>query len=272
MNNVKVQIDISIVLIAWNVRELLDDCIKSILANTNNVRYEIILVDNNSIDGIKEMVKTNYPGIFLIENPTNRGVAPARNQGIKAAKGKYILILDADTKLFENSIEMMFSFMEKNVHTGVVGCTLVDGKGHLQYSCKRFPTIRAIVSRRLEFLSMFRNSVQLNNHIMKDWDHASVAEVDYVIGACQFIRSSALTVIGMYDEKIFYGPEDLDLCLRMWRANYHVQYFPHTKIYHLEQRVTKRNPFSSLSFKHVIGMFYLFRKYNFMLTRAVPKI
>ncbi|HOV98500.1 MAG TPA: glycosyltransferase family 2 protein [Bacteroidota bacterium] len=259
--------DVSIVIISWRMRDYLYNCLKTIYEFTNGVTFEIIVIDNNSQDGTSEMIKMHFPQIILISNSENRGVAPARNQGILKAKGNYILIMDADMVLVENSIQKMYDFMEKTPSCGVVGCKLVDKNFQLQYSCKRFPTINSFIFRRLEFIPKIKKSKTLYYHIMQDWDHNEIREVDYIIGACQFIRSKAIKEVGLYDDKIFYGPEDIDFCLRLWKNNWKVYYYPNTTMIHFEQRVTKKNIFSYISLQHFKGIIYLYRKYNFQLKR-----
>jgi hypothetical protein len=97
---------------------------------------------------------------------------------------------------------------------------------------------------------------------MKDWDHSSIKEVDYLIGACQFIKKEVINKIGPYDKRIFYGPEDIDFCLRVWRAGWKIYYYPFTSIFHLEQRMTKKNIFSKISLLHFKGILYLYIKYK----------
>ncbi len=264
MNSEK-KIDVSIVIISWKMRELLKRCLETIHFYTENVNYEIIVIDNNSQDGTAEMIEENFPHIKLIKNSQNRGVAPARNQGIKEAKGDYILILDADMELVENSIKHLFDFMQNYYDAGIVGCKLVDFNFNVQYSCKKFPTLLAFLFRRLEWIDFIKNSKTLKEHTMKDWDHNEIRTVDYLIGACQFLRKKVVDEIGMYDDKIFYGPEDIDFCLRIWKAGWKVYYYPFTKIIHHEQRITKKNFFSIISFKHFAGIFYLYKKYNYKI-------
>ncbi len=260
-------IDISIVLITWKMKSLLEKLLESIKEYSTGFSYEIIIVDNNSQDGTIEMIETKFPDIILLKNNENLGVAPARNIGMKIAKGKYVLILDADMQLKENSILKLYEFMEQHSDCGLVGSKLIYENGDLQYSCKRFPSIFSLLARRLEGISFVKNSKTLNNHIMADWDHNSIQEVDYVIGACQFFRKDVIDRIGYYDDKIFYGPEDLDFCLRIWRAGWKVYYYSFTSIIHLEQRITKKSLISKISWKHLLGIFYIFRKYKFSLTR-----
>lgn len=259
--------DISIVIISWKMRDFVDRLFTSIKKFSSGFTCEIIFIDNFSNDGTLEMLEEKYPEVHIIKNSENKGVAPARNQGLEVAKGKYILILDADMELMENSFLMLFKFMEKNEECGLVGCKLVDKENNLQYSCKRFPTFSSLLFRRMEVFNFIKNSKTLGYHMMKDWAHNEVIEVDYVIGACQFFRKSVIDKIGYYDDKIFYGPEDLDYCLRVWRSNYKVYYYPLTSIIHYEQRITKKKIFSLISFKHFLGIVYIFAKYNFSIKR-----
>jgi hypothetical protein len=259
--------DISIVIITWKMKSLLEVTLKTIEELTVGVNYELILIDNNSQDGTSEMIKKKYPRAILITNSQNLGVAPARNQGLKIAKGKYILILDADMELIENSIKKLYDFMESNPDCGLVGSKLVDTNRQLQYSCKRFPTILSLILRRFEHFQFAKNSKTYMHHIMLDWDHSEVKEVDYLIGACQLIRKEVVEKIGFYDDKIFYGPEDIDYCIRVWRAGWKVMYYPFTSIIHLEQRITKKSLLSKITIKHLLGIYYIFKKYNGKLKR-----
>lgn len=261
--------DVSVVIISWKMRTLLEVVLSTINKFTSGISYELILIDNDSQDGTAEMIKTNFPDAVLVENKHNLGVAPARNQGLKIARGKYILILDADMEFVDNTIEKLFDFMEANKDCGLVGAKLTEPDGTLQYTCKRYPTFSALFFRRLDKFSFFKNSKQLKEHIMADWAHDEVKDVDYVIGACQFFRKEVMDKIGYYDDTIFYGPEDLDYCMRIWRAGWKVYYYPHTRIIHHEQRITKKNFFSKITYKHLLGIIHLFRKYNFRLSRSL---
>ena len=244
------------------MKNLLRKCLESIYKFISELSYEIVLIDNDSIDGTCEMVQENFPEVTLVRNQKNLGVAPARKQGMQLANGNYILILDADTELIENSVKSLYEFMEENKECGLIGCKLVDAQMNLQYSCKRFPSLLSLLFRRLEHIKFIGKSRTLINHMMMDWDHNEIREVDYLIGACQFIRREVIDKIGYYDTAIFYGPEDIDYCLRIWRAGWKVIYYPFTKIVHHEQRITKRKILSDISLKHLKGIFYLYYKYK----------
>ena len=259
--------DLSVIIPACNEYPDILSTLDSVARELEGISSEIIVIDNNSQDGTSEMIESEFPDIVLLKNKENRGVAPARNQGMAIAKGKYVLILDADVELIENTVLRLYEFMESNTDCGVVGSKLVSTDRQLQFTCKRFPNLLSFIFRRLEHFDVIKDSKTLRYHTMRDWDHKEIKEVDYLIGACQFIRSDVIKKIGMYDDKIFYGPEDIDFCLRIWKADWKVIYFPHTQIVHHEQRITKKNIFSSISLKHFIGILYIYRKYNFKISK-----
>jgi len=260
-------IDLSIIIISWEMKDMLCALLHSIRQHTKGISYETIIVDNHSRDGTAEMVSAEFPEAILIKNPTNRGVAPSRNQALPLAKGRYVLILDADMLLVENSFSKMIEFMDETTDAGICGCKLTFADGTVQRSARRYPSPLAFILRRLTFLDCVKNSSILKYHEMSDWARNDVRDVDYVIGACQMIRREALQQVGLLDEKIFYGPEDIDYCLRMYRANWKVYYYPHTRIIHYEQRITKKKLFSKISLLHLRGIIYIFFKYSGKLSR-----
>jgi hypothetical protein len=261
-------LDLSIVIISWKMRQMLHDLLCSIKQHTAGISYEVIVVDNNSQDGTAEMVRTKFPEAALIENPVNRGVAPSRNQGLRRARGRYVLILDADMLIVENAFKEMIAFMDRTPEAGICGCKLISPDNTVQPSARRYPSPLAFLLRRLAFLPFARNSAVLQYHEMLDWDRTDTRDVDYVIGACQLIRREALEKVGYLDENIFYGPEDIDYCIRMYRNGWKVYYYPYVKIVHYEQRITKKRVFSRISLLHLLGIAYLFRKYGGRLSRT----
>lgn len=261
-------VDLSIIIISWKMRKMLHALLSSIQRHTTDLSYEVIVVDNHSQDGTAEMIRSEFPEATLIQNPVNKGVAPARNQGLRCAHGRYLLILDADMVLVENAFKEMVAFMDRTPDAGICGCKLISPDHTVQPSARRYPTPLAFLLRRLVFLPLVRNSTILNYHEMAEWDRSDTRDVDYVIGACQMIRREALEQVGYLDERIFYGPEDIDYCLRMYRSGWKVYYFPHVQIVHYEQRITKKKVFSRISLLHLRGIVHLFKKYGWRLTRG----
>jgi GT2 family glycosyltransferase len=253
---------LSIVILTWNSRTLLESCLAALPAATAPLATEVIVVDNGSRDGTTEML-AGRRDVATIVNPTNRGVAPARNQGLRAAGGEFVAVLDVDTEAAPGSFTALVARLRAAPEVGLVGPKLVDRDGGLQYSCRRFPTLVDKVCRRLPARV---GRALVDDVELRWWDHAGVREVDYVIGACQVMRRAALDEVGLLDEHIFYGPEDVDLCLRMHRAGWHVEYVPQAVVMHLERRIT-RKLFSVLTARHVYGLGYYFWKHRYLVTR-----
>jgi N-acetylglucosaminyl-diphospho-decaprenol L-rhamnosyltransferase len=260
--------DLTVIIISWKMKAMLHELLCSITQHTSGIAYEVIVVDNHSGDGTSEMIRKEFPSAILIENSRNRGVAPARNQALSRANGRYVLLLDADMLLVENSIKQLVDFMGRTEDAGICACTLVSPDGVVQPTARRYPSLLVFALRRLAFIRAVRRSRTLNRHEMTDWDRKETRDVDYVIGACQLIRREALSQVGLLDEKIFYGPEDIDYCLRMYKSGWKVYYYPHTRIVHYEQRITKKKIFSKLSILHLRGIMYLFFKYGGVLSRG----
>lgn len=255
---------LSIIILTWNSKGMLQRCLESIFDNTDIEDCEIIVVDNGSQDGTQEMLKANFPEVRVIRNNVNRGVAPARNQGLKLARGEYLLILDVDAIVKRGAIDTLVEFMERKEVVGLVGPKLIYPNGDLQYSCRKFPTVLSKVFRRVPF--HFARSF-LEDEEYRDWDHSSVREVDYVIGACQLIRRDTLEEVGYLDDKMFYGPEDVDYCLRLRKANWKIVYNPKAEVIHDEQRITRRKLFSKITWKHITALVRYFRKHKYYFSR-----
>ena len=258
---------VSIVILTWNSRALLEACLAALPAATAPLATEVIVIDNGSLDGTAEVLR-GRSDVVTITNATNRGVAPARNQGLRAARGEFVALLDVDTVPTPGAFATLVGRLRAAPEVGLVGPKLVGRDGELQYSCRRFPTLVDKLCRRLpaRFGRALVDDVEL-----RWWDHTGVREVDYVIGACQVIRRTALDEVGLLDERIFYGPEDVDLCLRMHQAGWKVEYVADAVIMHLERRLT-RNLLSPLTVRHVYGLGYYFWKHGYLLTRPTAPV
>jgi len=259
---------LSVVILNWNSLKFLKGCIDSIYHHTHLNSFEIIIVDNGSRDGSVQFVQAHYPKCSIIANPHNRGVAPARNQGLLASKGDYILAVDVDTVVLPNAIDVLVQEMDLRPDVGLSGPKLVHPDGTLQYSCRKLPTIGSKLFRQLP---RCWGELCLWDEEYRDWDHSTPRRVDYVIGACQLIRRTAMEEVGLYDERIFYGPEDVDYCLRMWRAGWGVLYNPKATIIHYEQRAsrTRLHLLRPLFWKHLWGLVIYFWKYKYLFRRPI---
>lgn len=261
--------DVSVVLISWKMRDMLHRMLSSLMDHSRSVRMEVLCVDNGSADGTAEMVQQEFPSVRLIRNAENRGVAPARNQAIALAKGRYVAILDADMELVEDALGPIVRFLDAHPSVGIAGCRLTFSDGTTQLNAKRFPSPLALLARRIPLLRFLGGRKSLVHHEMSDWDRSDTREVDYLIGACQVVRREVIQQVGLLDENIFYGPEDIDFCYRARRSGWSIWWIHSVRIIHHEQRVTKRNPLSKISLKHYKALVYFFAKHGISYAREL---
>ena len=264
MNQVRTQqVSVSIIILTWNSEHEIAACLTSLAQGLGEFSFEVIVIDNGSQDKTCAVIEATGLEVRLVRNAVNRGVAPARNQGISLACGEYILILDDDTTTQPGAFDCLIRYMENQPEVGLCGPKLTDAAGNLRLSCGHFPTLVNKLARCMP--SIVARKVNRMTE-MADWDHRTTREVDYVIGACQLIRRRALQEVGLYDENFFYGAEDFDMCLRMWQIGWRVMYNPDATIVHKERRAS-RSLKSGLLWKHVWALGYFFYKHGYLLSR-----
>lgn len=243
-------VDVTIGIVTWNARPLLEQLLESIYENVRGVQYEVLIVDNGSQDGTVVFLEKRFPAAGLIKNPVNEGVAPARNRILKAARGRYILSLDVDTTIYQGAVETLVSVMDANPRVAVGGPKLVYKNGSLQLSCRPFPNPLNIALEGTFLKRYFPGSRFVKDYTMEEWDHAEQRDVDWMYGACLIIRKDALAEIGLFDEKFFYLYEDIDFCYRAKKCGWRVRYIPEAVIcHHLERE--ERSIFNRTIFIHV---------------------
>lgn len=227
-------IDISIVIVNWNTRELVENCISSIKKYVHGVTYEIIVSDNGSADGSVEMLR-NDPDVILIENNANLGFAVANNIGLRVAKGRYLLLLNSDTVLHEEGLVSCFKKMEEDQKIGLLGCRLLNADGSLQLSCARFPDLLTPVFRKLFFEKiisrLFKRKMQFSS-IYSEEQHLSDFNPDWLIGAFMLVKREAFDQVGGLDEAYFMYSEDMDWCYRFRQAGWEIHYLASTRVTH----------------------------------------
>ena len=223
--------DVSIIVVNLNSRQLLEDCLTSVYQHTHDVEFETIVVDNASTDGSVEMVKRLFPQVRLIENMINNRYAIANNQGLGAAQGRYIFYLNGDTVLLGNTVKELVEFLDMHPQVGGVGCRLIYPDGAYQDACFRFPSALNVFYLLCLARFYWKTSLAANYPQIR---HATEPQpVDFVMGACLMARRDVLQQVhGMDEDYYFYG-EDSDLCYRIWRAGWPVYHLPQsTNIIH----------------------------------------
>jgi len=235
-------LDLSIAIINWNTKDLLERCLSSIYRDSSSFDRELIVVDNGSSDGSLEMIKNKFSQVRLVENPTNLGYSRAANQAIASSRGRYILLLNSDTEIFPGALDSLCEFMESSPEVGATGPMLLNPDGSLQYSCRNFPSFGAATMHAFLGLISPENPYS-KAYKLAEWNHNSQREVDWVSGAAIFLRRQALEEIGFFDEDYFMYLEDVDLCYRLWQAGWKVCYFPKARIlHHIAQSSRLRSP------------------------------
>lgn len=224
----------SIIIVNYNSRELLSRCLNSISINSNQVTSEVIVIDNNSQDDSVSYLHKSYPGIRLIENNKNVGFGKACNQGIKIARGKYIILLNSDCEIFTNTLSQLKHLTEGLIpkdRIGIIGGKLLNPDGTLQFSYGRFPTVFSTI------LDLFkppeRRKVQVSGYDIPHY-------VDWVTGAFMIINRNIFTEIGYFDENYFMYYEETDLCFRAKARGWQILYDPLSQVMHKTPHSTKK--------------------------------
>lgn len=250
--------DVSTIILSSNDREYLRRCLTSYKRAHNPPTRETIVVINGSKDGTVEMLDEEFPGLRLVINSKNRGVARGRNQGIHEARGAYILFLDSDAEIGEGAIQTLYAFMEAHPEVAVVAPKLLNPDGSLQYSARRFPTPLTFILRGLGITEKGRI---MRKHLMRGENISIPKEVDWVMGACIMVRSEALADLGFFDEKYFFGYEDADFCYRARRGSWKVVYHPGAvAMHHYRRRSAERLILNKLKWAHGWSALRFFRK------------
>ena len=232
---------LSIIIVNYNVKFFLEQCLESVEQCSKEIKKEIFIVDNNSKDGSCEMVKRKFSKYNLIENKKNIGFSKANNQAINQAKGKYILLLNPDTILEENTLRKCIDFMEKTKKIGSLGVKMIDGNGNFLPESKRsFPTPIVAFYKIFGLSNLFPKSKIFGKYHLGFLEENKIHEVDVLSGAFFLTKKSVLNKIGLLDESFFMYGEDIDISYRIKMAGYKNYYFPKTKIIHYKGESTKK--------------------------------
>jgi GT2 family glycosyltransferase len=254
---------VSIVIVAWRAREDVLRCLGSIREHVS-LAHEVIVVDDGSGDGTPEAVRDRFPDAIVVARPSNGGLVAGRNDAIKLVRGDSVLMLDADTIVRPGAVEMLAGVLAGEARIGLVAPRLVSLEGELQLSCRRWPPFWIPLLRRGPYRRFVDDDPPVHRrHLMKDFDHASRRPVVWVAGAAQMWPRRLIELLGPYDRHVSsYGGEDLDWCLRVWRAGLEVHYVPDAEIVHVEQNVTRRRQFGAKAFRALRDWYYLQAKHR----------
>lgn len=233
--------DLSVIIVNYNVVHFLEQALFSVFAARKSLDLEVFVVDNNSVDDSVAMVNSKYPEVIVIENKVNNGFSKANNQAIKQASGKYILLLNPDTIVQEDTFEACYRFMESTPEAGAVGVRMIDGSGTFLPESKRgFPSPFVAFTKSTGLSKLFPKSKFWNAYHLLYLDEFETNPVDVLCGAFMFLRKECLDKTGLLDEDYFMYGEDIDLSYRIIKSGYKNYYFPKTSIIHFKGESTKK--------------------------------
>ncbi|MFH1371552.1 MAG: glycosyltransferase family 2 protein [Planctomycetota bacterium] len=232
--------DLSIVIVSWNTRDILRNCLRSVFYQTQGIRSEVIVVDNASSDGSAEMVKTEFSQVALIENHDNRGFAVANNQGMALSCGRYLLLLNSDTVVLDDAISKIVAFADNHPEAAVVGCRVLNPDKTLQPTCFMFPSLLNLVLAATHLYKLFPRNKFFGRERMTWWDRSDTREVDVVTGCCMLVRREAIERVGIMDDAFFMYGEETDWCYRLKFAGWKVMFTPGAQIIHFGKASSSR--------------------------------
>lgn len=238
-------LDLSIIIVSWNVRDLLRDCLASIAATTGNLALETIVVDSASADGTAAMVRAEFPAVTLIACDENVGFPRGNNLGLAKARGRHVLLLNPDTVVTPGALRVMVDHLDANPDIGALGPKLLNPDGTPQSSRRRFPTVATMIYEST-WLEDKAPAAVLDHYYARDLPDDETADVDWLTGACIMVPVTVVGQVGGLDEGYFMYSEELDWCRRIRAAGRRVVYFPEATIIHhvgksSEQAVTARH-------------------------------
>lgn len=249
--------DISCVILSYNSARSIETCLRSVFESleATGLLGEVWVVDNGSTDGSRESIlgfAEKHPNLSLISLQKNQGTTVSRNQAIRKCTGRSILVLDSDAYITREALSGLVTYLERNPSVGLVAPRLVFPDGRPQLSTDQFPT----VLRKIERVLRLR---QIERGLMCP----KPGEVDYAISACWLLRRELIDAIGLLDEAIFYAPEDVDYCLRIWKGGYRVVYEPQFEVIHDAQERSRKLLPNRFTWLHLQGLAYYFWKHRY---------
>ena len=237
-------VDLSVIIVSWNVRDLLRRCLLAIGSSRGispeEKAIEVIVVDNGSRDGSPEMIAAEFPEVRLIQNADNRGFTAANNQGLALSHGRKLVLLNPDTEVVTDALAMMAAYMEAHPGVGALGPQLRYPDGSLQSSRRRFPTLSTAIVESTVLQEWWRDNRILRRYYMTDTPDDAVQTVDWVVGACLMVRREAFEQVGGLDEGFFMYSEELDWCHRLRDAGWKIVYLPTAAVIHHEGKSSEQ--------------------------------
>jgi GT2 family glycosyltransferase len=224
--------ELSILIVSWNCKRMLADCLDSLRDQLSSYRHEIIVVDNASSDGTSEMIRRNYPDVVFLESGANLGFARGNNLALAVTHGKYIFLINPDVVVVSDCFRSMLQYLEEHREVGMMGPQIVGSDGGIQRSCMREPTLWNQLCRALALDRFATRSRTFAGYLMGDFQHDAIREVEILNGCFWLVRREALQQVGPLDDRFWMYGEDLDWCRRFRAAGWKIVFFPEAQTVH----------------------------------------
>ena len=248
---------LSVIILNYNVRFFLEQCVASVQEALTNIDSEIIVVDNDSSDDSCEIIKSRFPNVKLIENTVNSGFPKGNNIGVAQAKGDYICILNPDTVVAEDTFEKILAFAKKQENLGIVGCKLIDGSGNFLPESKRgIPTPFVALTKIFGLYKLFPNCVLFNRYYAQHLSENETGKVDILVGAFMIMKRNLYNEIGGFDENCFMYSDDIDLSFMVLKSGKNNYYFHETSVIHYKGESTVKDGLYMKRFREAMQFFY----------------
>lgn len=265
---------VSVIIVNYNSGALTHACVESLLREKITGGLEILIVDNASSDDSVTFLQSDFPEITVLANEKNLGLAAGVNQGVARAKGTYVLLLNPDIIALPNAVRTLTTFMQEHPDVGVAGGQLLSPNGHIQYSSFRFYKPSTIVYRRTWLGKTKHGREETRRFLMKDFDHRTIRDVDWLMGSCLCLRQAAIQEVGGMDERFFLYFEDVDWCRRFWHGGWRVTYVPQAQFSHFHQQSSRRGALVGIltnwtTREHIRSAIKYFQKYRGL---SLPRI
>ena len=244
--------DLTVIIIGHQVKAELVACLESLERHAGDLSLQVVYVDNGSTDGSAEAAVEAYPGAEVVRLAENEGL-PARNHGLRRARGRNRMFIDTDATVTDGALETMCAILDADPGVGLVGPRLVYPDGSLQYSTRRYPPVMLPALRRPPFERYFGDAPLVRRHLMADEAPLPRRRVEYVLGACQMFSARAQAAAGEIDRRMWFGPDDADWCFTIRRAGFAVLYAPEATVVHDYRRSSATSPISRMALRHLRG-------------------
>ncbi|MGP8154001.1 MAG: glycosyltransferase family 2 protein [Smithella sp.] len=260
--------DISVIIVNWNTKDFLIECLQSLDTQTGNFQKEVIVVDNGSRDDSQEAVKSAFPKVQIIENNSNLGFAKANNIGIKASKGRYLCVINSDVKVLDGCLDQLVRHMDQHPNVGMVGPKVYWSDMTLQSSCRIFPSLWNNFFTAIGFNKLFPKYRIFSGEHMLFFSYDKIRSVDVLVGCFMMARREAVDQVGMLDERFFIYAEDIDWCKRFWEKGWEIMFNPGAEVIHYGRSSSSNDPLR-FSIEQMRSVLQYWKKHHGIIKRTI---